>query len=124
MKTNSALTLRILSPEGMIFERSDLQSVSVPLIDGGTIGIRPAHAPLIAETVQGEVGFQTHGSRESVQLYAGVLDIYDNIVTILTAGEVSEDIVETGSTPQLEYDRLMKTLINHIYPEQEQAGQV
>ena len=115
-----ALTLRVLTPEGIVFEKRNLQAVNIPLVYGGSIGIRPAHAPLIAETEQGEVTFQAHEQRETIDLYAGILDIYENVVTILTAGrvltETSEEIV---SGTQGEYDRLMQTLINRINPPRE-----
>jgi|GEM_PF-1088716 len=121
MSTNKSLTLRVLTPEGIIFENPDLVAINVPLADGGTIGIRAAHAPLIAETVQGEVTFQTESLRDSVLLYAGVLDIRDNIVTILTVGEGTEPSDEAVETSQMTYDRIIQSLISHLAPQEEQS---
>jgi ATP synthase F1 epsilon subunit len=84
------LTLRILSPDGQVLEASHLQEVIVSLADGGPIGIRPKHAPLIAETVAGNVTIVKPGEMVEVALFSGLLTVRDNIVTILTTGEVEE----------------------------------
>ncbi|MDY6867477.1 MAG: hypothetical protein SVT56_06170 [Chloroflexota bacterium] len=93
--------------------------MNVPLVDGGMIGIRPLHAPLIAETVQGEVAYRSQGERKAIELQAGVLDIYQDVITILTAGEIAETPPEVAEKPETEYDRLMQTLIDHLIPEEE-----
>ncbi len=112
------LTLRVLTPEGIILEADQLSAVNVPLVDGGMIGIRPLHAPLIAETDQGEVIYRNQGEPKAIELHAGVLDIHQNVITILTAGEVTETPPEVAQAPETEYDRLMQTLIEHLYPEE------
>ena len=121
MSTDKSLTLRVLTPEGIVFEKPKLVAINAPLADGGTIGIRAAHAPLIAETVQGEVTFQTESLRDSVLLYAGVLDIRDNIVTILTIGEGTEPSDEVVETSQMTYDRIIQSLLSHLAPQEEQS---
>jgi len=122
MTPGADLTLRVLAPEGVIFEKHNLTGVNVPLVDGGTIGIKPAHAPLIAETIASEVTYQTKELEGSIQLHAGILDIRDNLITILTAGEVFELSSSHADESQREYDRLMQTLIQKVYLEREQAG--
>ena len=59
--SENELTLKILTPDGQVLEADHLIEVVVPLADGGTIGIRPQHAPLIAETVTGTVQLVREG---------------------------------------------------------------
>lgn len=122
MKNSHLLTLTIYSPERKILEESRLESVIVPLADGGTIGIRPGHAPLIAETVQGPVRFQKMDVQDSLELYPGVLDIRDNAVTILTAGATAEENDPTEQYPSLSFDRLMRTLLDSLSDDDNHAA--
>jgi F0F1-type ATP synthase epsilon subunit len=119
MTSKPSLTLKVLTPEGVILKADHLSAVNVPLVDGGTIGIRPSHAPLIAETVKGEVVYLNKENLNSIELHAGVLDIYKDVITILTAGKVAESMPEIAKEPEMEFDRLMQTLINHLFPEEE-----
>jgi len=114
MSSTGTLTLKILTPEGIIFKKDDLNAVNVPLADGCPIGIRPGHAPLIAETEQGTIFFRSAASNGEIHLFAGVLDIRDNIVTVLTTGEVEKKPRSMAEPGLSEYDRLMQTLIEQI----------
>jgi len=114
-----SLTLIVLTPEGILLKAEQLYAVSVPLVDGGTIGIRPSHAALIAETTQGKIVFRQLESSNSITLHTGILDIRKDVVTILTSGEVSATSQEGFQPTDTEYYRLMQTLINRLYPEQE-----
>lgn len=120
MSTRDYLQLVILSPEGIIFEKDGLTAVNVPLADGLPIGIRPGHAPLIAETVQGSVRYRTTESEADIKIHAGVLEIRENDVRILTAGKISETPPEISDQPEKAYDRLMQSLIEKLVPEQEE----
>ena len=90
MTSRKSLTLRILSPEGTILEVDEASSINVPLADGGGIGIRPGHAALIAETVEGSVHYLTSAGKNQIQISAGILSISENVVTILTIYEIQE----------------------------------
>lgn len=120
MSPRERLHLKILTPDGIILEKDSLTAVNVSLADGLPIGIRPGHAPLIAETVQGSVNYRTSTSEEDVELLAGVLEIRNNNITILTAGKVSETPPEISTLPEKAYNRLMQTLIDKLEPEQEE----
>lgn len=111
MRRFPLLSLRILSPDGISLEMNDLTSVSVPLADGGWIGIKPGHGPLIAETVQGKIRFQTELSEDHIEVYPGILEIRENTVVILTAGEVSEQARFYADSSQLTYNRLMQAIL-------------
>jgi F0F1-type ATP synthase epsilon subunit len=114
MSKETLLSLEILTPEGTILKADSLFSINVPLADGSPIGIRPGHAPLIAETLQGSVRFRTAESESQIELHAGVLDIRDNRVIILTPGKVSGTPREIADGSETEYDRLMGSLIEKI----------
>ncbi len=119
MSLGNELGLKVLSPEGIILEAHNLDAVNVPLVDGGTIGIRRGHAPLIAETIQGPVVYKQGADLNSINLHAGVLDIRNNLVTILTAGEVEQTSSDITQPAETEFDRLIQTLINHTEPDNE-----
>lgn len=119
MSTSGTLSLKVLSPEGLIFKEDNLNTVSIPLADGCPIGIRPGHAPLIAETEQGVIRYRSAGSEGDVHLHAGVVDIRENIITLLTAGKVEKTPNSIAESPSAEYDRLMQTLITQIQIDEE-----
>lgn len=120
MSPRERLHLKILTPQGIILERDALTGVNVPLADGLPIGIRPGHAPLIAETAQGRIRYRTTTSEADIELHAGVLEVRQNDIMILTAGKVSETPPEISTQPEKAFDRLMQTLIDKLVPEQEE----
>lgn len=111
------LSLRILAPDGINFEKDGLTSINVPLADGGWIGIKPGHAPLVAETVRGGIRFRSEEEENSIELHPGVLEIRDNTVIILTAGEVSKEAGFVAEPAQNEFKRFMQTLVGKTQPE-------
>ena len=110
------LTLRILSPDGISIEETGLNDIRVPLADGGSIGIKPGHTPLIAETIRGAIRFSSETEEQSIEIHPGVLDIRDNTVIILTAGKVSDEAGFVAEPTHLTLDRLMQTLVIKIHP--------
>ena len=117
MKLEKSLTLKVFSPNGLIHSMEDLSAINVPLANGYSIGIRPGHAPLIAETLQGPVRIR-HGNQETeIDLYAGILKIRNNEVIIFTAGILGESNLVKTTSQETEYDRLMETLITKIQAE-------
>ncbi len=117
MTESASLYLQVLTPDGLIFKRAELTAINVPLVDGANIGIRPNHAPLIAETALGKIKFRSTDNENAIFLHPGILAIRDNTVTLFTAGEVadkpSEKIIELHIT---EYERLMNTIVDKLIP--------
>lgn len=111
------LNLRIFSPDGISIEKTDLTAVNVPLADGGSIGIKPGHAPLIAETVRGAIRFRYESGEDSIEVHPGVLEIIDNLVIILTAGKVSSQADFVAKPAQMDFTRLMQTLVSELQPD-------
>ena len=117
MNTKRKLTLKVLTPEGIVLTKEDLDAVNIPLADGCPIGVRPGHTPLIAETVKGAIHYRSINQENEIHLHAGVLEIREDVIMLLTAGEI-EKIPEALGEPVLtEYDRLMQTLIRQIQKE-------
>lgn len=50
----------------------------------GALGILPSHAPLIATLDTGEVILKTGGKERSVMVSSGLVQVADDIVTVLT----------------------------------------
>jgi F0F1-type ATP synthase epsilon subunit len=116
------MILRVTSPEKPILEAKGLVRINVPLVDGAPIGVHPGHHPLIAETDKGSVSYEDREHTYHINLHAGVLDIRDNTVTILTAGKIEETPDEITAVPEETYTRLMETLISKLYPEKERGS--
>lgn len=56
-------------------ELDNLRAINVPLVNDYIIGIRPNHAPLIAETKQGKIICRTKTSETYLELHGGVLEV-------------------------------------------------
>jgi F0F1-type ATP synthase epsilon subunit len=114
MKSESLLSFKVITPEGSLLEIDSLLSVNVPLADDCPIGIRPGHAPLIAETKQGRVSYRSSDDEKDIELHAGVLEIWDNSVVILTSGNLSAAPLTVAEPTETEYHRLIQTLIEKL----------
>ena len=117
MNAKGRLTLKVLTPEGMLFTKEGLDAVNIPLADGRPIGIRPGHAPLIAETMKGAIHYRFINQEDEFYLHAGVLEIREDVIMLLTAGEIEKTPEALGEAVVTEYDRLMQTLIQQIQKE-------
>ena len=117
MSTKTLLTLKIFMPEGNMIEKSDLLSININLDEGHPIGIRPGHAPLIASTKKGAVTIHSSQEDTVIKLHAGVMEIRNNTVIILTAGLMEQTPSEPESSIDVEFNRLMQALVNQLEPE-------
>jgi len=84
------VNLLVLTPESTLLEEAGVKRVRIPLSDGGSIGIRPGHHPLLAETHAGELAFGEDGYTQGIHLQAGILHVMPDVVTIYTAGLLSD----------------------------------
>jgi F0F1-type ATP synthase epsilon subunit len=114
MNSNNLLLLKVITPEGIMRELDNLRAINIPLVNDYIIGIRPGHAPLIAETKQGKIICQTKTSETYLELHGGVLEVRENVVTIFTLGEVSVQTFEPTEPSKNAYSRLMETLTERI----------
>ncbi|HCU58166.1 MAG TPA: hypothetical protein DF984_08110 [Anaerolineaceae bacterium] len=121
MTSFKPLSLRILSPEGPILEVDEAASINVPLADGGGIGIRPGHAPLIAETGQGPVRYQTAGGEDQIEVMPGILEIFNNVVTILTVPQISDHLTEPDHNPKDEFTQIIEAISQELINEEKRS---
>lgn len=105
------LLLNIVAPEGLLKTEENLTAINITLANGFYLGIRPGHAPLIAETQVGKVHFRSETTQGDYELHAGVLEVRDNVVTILTAGEMSSIPNEITEPADLNFDRMINTFL-------------
>ena len=75
------ITLRIISPEEILFERH-VRWVQIPLEDG-LIGVWPGHAPLVAMVAEGKLTFDDGHGERALSLNGGILRISPEECTIL-----------------------------------------
>lgn len=91
---DSSLRLEVLTPADTLVDEAAVSWVQARLADGGTIGIWPHHAPLIAETVDAPLRYCARGGEHSIVLLAGFLHVDSGGVTILTPGRVASSGAE------------------------------
>jgi F0F1-type ATP synthase epsilon subunit len=85
----------VLTPVKTLIEATGVAWVQIQLADDGAIGIYPGHAPLLAETVDGQLRYADESGEHSLGLLAGILSTNLEGVTVLTAGRVeAESVVE------------------------------
>jgi F0F1-type ATP synthase epsilon subunit len=111
MNLNNLLQIIIITPEGIIREVDNLTAVNIPLVNDYIIGIRPGHAPLIAESKQGTLICRTKTSEIHLELHSGVFEVRNNKVIIFTVGEVTNHSSEPTEPSEKTYNRLMQTLM-------------
>ena len=106
------MRLIVLTPEETLLDQDGLSRIKVRLADGGSIGIRPNHHPLIAETVAGVVFFGEEDYDQSLDLEAGILYINFNQVTLFTSGLRAHEGIIGQFKGQTDYPRLTQTMLS------------
>lgn len=81
--TARTLKLRIVSPEGAVHE-ADVVSVRIPG-EGGSFGVLPRHAALVALTDSGLLTARAADGRQlEFLIHDGFAEVRDDVVTVLT----------------------------------------
>lgn len=105
------LQLEIITPEKKVLSVDSVLWVKAQLVDG-SIGIHPGHAPLIAETVSSPLVYADKEGEHQVDLQAGILEIYDGVVSVLTRIQGGETAEKDESPDQ--FDRLASELFTRL----------
>lgn len=109
------LRLTVLTPAETLLEVATVEKVRLKLQDGGWLSIYPLHAPLIAETMAGNVSYIEEGMMRSINLAPGILRISDGDITIFTSGEVGAEVAGRSLEALVEeaerLDRLARQLL-------------
>lgn len=104
------LRLTVLTPAETLLNVGEVAWVQARLADGGGIGIYPGHAPLLAETVTALLRYADPSGEHILDLEAGILQVDDNSVTILTSGLAETSEVSDGTR----FDRLARELLTTL----------
>jgi F-type H+-transporting ATPase subunit epsilon len=106
------LYLTVMTPAKTLLDAKEVLWVQARLTDGGTIGIYPGHAPLLAETVIGQLRYTDPSGEHVLDLKAGILQVDEDGVAVLTSGLVQiSEIVETPEISDVRFDRLAQALL-------------
>lgn len=89
----------IVSAEEKVF--SGLVELLVCVGEGGELGIRPGHAPLLTRLKPGPVHLvKQDGSKEFVYVEGGFLEVQPNLVTVLADSAVRADDIDEAAAQQ------------------------
>ena len=106
-----SLHLRVWTPDEVILDIEQVDWVNLELADGGSIGIRPGHAPLMAETLTAPVYFEDESGEHLLFLEAGILQVKGTGVTVLTHGLADvEDSEDQPDEEETRFDRITRAL--------------
>jgi len=92
------IQLSVVTPERSLLD----ESVDEVILPGrsGYLGVLPGHAPLFSELATGIVSFTAGGSRRTLALSGGFVEVIDNQVRVLA------DVAELSAGIDLERARL------------------
>ena len=75
------MLLEVITPDKKIFE-GDVSSVTFPSSDG-EFQVLPNHAPMISSLGKGKMTINTSGKEEKVMINDGVVEVFNNNITVL-----------------------------------------
>ena len=111
------LRLNVLTPVKTLLDVAQVQKVRLKLADHGWLSIYPYHAPLLAETLAGPVTYVIAAAEASLSLSASLLQVADNVVTLFTAGVLTEAapaLEQDGDPEAARFDRLARVLLRSL----------
>jgi F0F1-type ATP synthase epsilon subunit len=115
---SAMLRFTVLTPDGPIIESETVQKVRVRLADSSLLSVYPYHAPLMAETLDGNVLYTVDGQEKHVRLRSGIFFVRENVVTIHTGGTMEDDpssvAVEVEEKHEQRFDRLAAALMSTL----------
>ena len=86
------LKLRIITPERVVFDEENIDSVTLPGVLG-EMTILPRHAPIMTELRPGPVLFRRAGEEIDLALSGGFMEVRDDTVIVLAdTAERSDEI--------------------------------
>jgi F0F1-type ATP synthase epsilon subunit len=105
------LRLRVMTPTVTLLDVQGVTNVRVQLADGGSIGLRPGHAPLLAETIAASLQYSVGEAEHHFDTQAGILFVDTGTATIFTSGSGEYEIGDPGAG---KFDRLANELLNRL----------
>ncbi len=96
----SLLTLKIVSPERLVFEEGDFESVTLPT-PNGEITVLPGHIPLISKIAPGEITARRKDKSISLVTTDGFMKVTkDGILTVLSDYAIRSEDVEIAKVEE------------------------
>ena len=109
---NDRFSLVVLTPEKKLLD-VEAKSVRVILADGGSMGILPGHAKLIAATVAGDLDYlDMQGNKQHIKLGGGILLVDGDLVQVLTNTLYAEELED--SEDDVLFDRMTSEIISRL----------
>ncbi len=104
------LKLTILTPERVIIEDKEVDSVIIPAYEG-EMGVLPGHIPYIAQLKEGILRYRDGEKEEVLSIFWGYFEVRDNKVIILAEdAKLAKEIDEEKE--RQEYQRLKEAFIS------------
>lgn len=90
---DSKMTLRIVTPQGVVFTDEDVQSATL-MTESGEITVLPRHIPLVSIIVPGEMIVRKPGSQLFLAIAHGILEIRQGseVVVLADRAEYASDL--------------------------------
>jgi F0F1-type ATP synthase epsilon subunit len=115
---SAMLRFTVLTPDGPIIESEAVQKVRVRLADSSLLSVYPYHAPLMAETLDGDVLYMVDEQEKHVCLRSGIFFVHENVVTIHTGGKMGDEPSSVGAEveekQERRFDRLAAALMSTL----------
>lgn len=112
------LHLKIVTPEKLIFDE-EVNMVTIPS-EQGELGILPHHTNLMSRIIPGELRIQKNGKVDHLAMGGGFLQVWDNVVTILTDLAINAEAIdekEVEAAKKRAEDSLEEKLSDEEYAE-------
>jgi F-type H+-transporting ATPase subunit epsilon len=93
------LKLQIITPERIVFEEDDVESVTLPGATG-ELTILPQHAALMTELRPGPLFFRKGGTETDVAIAGGFMEVRDDRVVILADTAERSDEIDLARAEQ------------------------
>lgn len=96
----STFTLEIATPERLLL-REQVSQAQIPA-QGGEIGVRPEHAPLLAELGIGVLSYVSEGRPKSLVVAGGVVEVLPDHVRVLADTAENADEIDARRAQEAE----------------------
>lgn len=100
-----ALSLEIVTPDGIVWHNNNIDSVVLPA-KNGEIEILAGHVPLITILEAGAVGVKTSGKEENIAIDNGYARIMGDVVSVLTESAINVESLNISDIEKAKEDAL------------------
>jgi F0F1-type ATP synthase epsilon subunit len=102
--------LIVWTPSETVIDAEQVQWIHVKLVQAKTLTIWPGHARLLAETTTEALRYADTSGEHVVDLPGGILQVWDNTVTLFLAGTLGQRA--WSQAPEKRFERLADTMLH------------